>query len=812
MTISYQWLQSFFKEKLPAPEKVAGLLTMRSFEVESFEKRGDDTIFEIAILPNRAHDCLSHRGVAKELSALLKLPIKNSRENLGVQLPSTLGSSTPKLGLSIKIEDEKLCRRYIGQMIENVKVGPSPEWLRLRLESIGQKSINNVVDATNYVMFHLGQPMHAFDAGKLASPAIVVRKVHDGERITTLDKKEVTLSSDTLVIADERGVLAIAGIKGGTKAEVDESTKNIILEAANFEPSNIRRTAQKTGIRTDSSKRFEQGIAPELAHEAMELATELIIEMAGSKETREGDMTDRYPRPWAAYKVGVSLGEINSLLGLSLREEEVASIFLRLGFQYEILDPIKKALELAPTFASVPYKHGASVVYDAPRAFDCSSFTAYLFAQAGLAIPRMSVDQYVFSKEVSLEKIAAGDLIFSNTHEGTQHEKSIDFLAGTPVPENIDHVGLFLGDGMVIHASRHNGSGEVRSEKLQESKAFAHVVGVRRVYEGGKRFVVTVPRERLDIRIACDLIEEIGRVHGYGDIPEALPGAFQKNEIESSIFYQNALREILAGEGFSEVYTYTFVGKQDSVKQLELENPLAADKAFLRTTLATEFFEKFEMNAYYADLLGIDMVKIFEIGRVFSAQGGDGETEKEVFGIGVKRVKKNKKAMSAEEALSGVLGKLSLALGLGEPLMPTEAIKINKESMSAFVELPLEKLFANVDRNAVKKLFDERQIFAPSPDVSYRPLSKYPFIARDIAVFVPESVDADEIAVLIKNTAGQNLVRHWLFDTFEKDGKKSFAFRLIFQSYEKTLLDEEVNIVMSQISNAFEANDGWKVR
>ncbi|MBI5004682.1 MAG: C40 family peptidase [Candidatus Lloydbacteria bacterium] len=806
MVISHNWLQSFFKEKLPVPEKVAELLTMRSFEVESFEKRGDDTIFEIDILPNRAHDCLSHRGVARELAALLSLKLEDGGKKSSFELVKV-----PR-ALSVRIEDEKLCRRYVGRTIENVKVVPSPDWLRLRLESIGQKSINNVVDATNYVMFHLGQPMHAFDADKLASPDIIVRKARNGERITTLDKKEVTLSSDTLVIADTESVLAIAGIKGGTKAEVDESTKNLILEAANFEPSNIRRTAQKTGIRTDSSKRFEQGIATELALEAMELATELVVQIAGGKETREGGMIDQYPRPGAQYKVGVSLEEINSLLGLSLREEEVASILLRLGFQYEILDPIKKVLELAPTFAGAPYKHGASVVYDAPRAFDCSSFTAYLFAQAGVAIPRMSVDQYVFGKEVSLEEITAGDLIFSNTHEGTQHEKSIDFFPGTPVSEHIDHVGLFLGDGMVIHASRHNGSGEVLSEKLKESKAFTHIVGVRRVYEGSKRFAVTAPNERLDIRIAYDLIEEIGRVHGYGDIPEALPAVLQKNEIESCIFYQNAVREILADEGFSEIYTYTFVGKQDGVTQPELENPLAADKAFLRGTLATEFFEKFETNAYYADLLGIDTVKIFEIGRVFSAQGGDDEAEKEVLGIGVKRVKKNKKAMSAEDALSEALEKLFLVLGLNESLVPAEAIQINKEKMSAFIELPLEKLFANVDRNIIQKLFDERRMFAPSPDVSYRPLSKYPFIARDIAVFVPESVDAGAIASLIKNTAGENLVRYWLFDTFEKDGKKSFAFRLIFQSYEKTLSDEEVNAVMSRVSKAFEANDGWKVR
>ncbi|MBI2046436.1 MAG: C40 family peptidase [Parcubacteria group bacterium] len=803
MVISYNWLQSFFEEPLPAPEKVAELLTTHSFEVESFEKKDGDTIFEIDILPNRAHDCLSHRGVAKELGALLKLNLKSQISNVSSK------SQILKNNLIINIEDEKLCRRYIGRVIENVEVGPSPDWLRDHLLSIGQKSINNVVDATNYVMFHLGQPMHAFDADKLVSPDILVRKAREGERITTLDKKEVMLDSGTLVIADKESPLAIAGIKGGMKADVNESTKNIILESANFEPSNIRLTVQKTGIRTDSSKRFEQGIAPELALEAMELATKVILEIAGGEETAVGDIVDVYPRPGAPYKIGVSLEEINSLLGLILRENDVKDIFDRLGFPYEILDPIKKVLEMAPTFLGVPYRHGASVVYDAPRAFDCSSFTAYLFAQAGVAIPRMSVDQYVFGREVPLEEMKPGDIVFSNGHHGKQHTASIEFLSGTFVKEGIDHCGLYLGGGKIIHALRHNGAGAVLIEALEASKAFADVVGARRMYEGEKRFVVTVPHERLDIRIAYDLIEEIGRIHGYVDIPEDLPNRSQQNEIESPIFYQNVIREILANEGFSEVYTYTFVDKQDGQKQIELENPLAADKAFLRPTLATEFFEKFETNAYYADFLGIDTVKIFEIGRVFSAQDGG---ERDVLGIGVKRVKKGKKGIEADELLLQTLRTLFSTLGLDAPsLSVLDSIKKDPQTMSAFIELPFEDIVAKIDKDAVRKFFDEQTIFSRSPEVSYQPLSKYPFVIRDIAFFVPEQVSSEEAERVIRETTGPLLARLYLFDTFLKDGKKSFAFRLVFQSHEKTLSDDEVNEQMSVVSQAVDMR-GWDVR
>ena len=199
MKISYEWLKLYLKG-LPKPEKVAENLEMHVFEVEEIEKKGKDYIFDISVLPNRAHDCLSHIGVAKEIGAILNLAVKSP-----FSIPVIKGKDSKRLisrPLEIKVDEPELCKRYIGRIIEGVKVGPSPKWLKEKLEAIGQKSINNIVDATNFVMFETGQPLHAFDAEKVEG-GIIVRKAKKSEKITTLDNQEIALDESVLIIADQ---------------------------------------------------------------------------------------------------------------------------------------------------------------------------------------------------------------------------------------------------------------------------------------------------------------------------------------------------------------------------------------------------------------------------------------------------------------------------------------------------------------------------------------------------------------------------------------------------------------------------------
>ena len=330
MKVSYKWLNEFVDGKLPPLETAENVLTMNSNEVDGIEEVGNDYVLDVKILPNMAHSCLCHRGIAKEYSVLLNLPMeKYSRKFLDI-------TDTPKsnLDLQIKIENPNDCRRYIGRVVEGIKIAPSPVWLKNRLETLGQRSINNLVDATNFVMLEIGQPMHVFDADKLGGSVIEIKKAKVGDEMFTLDGKQVILDDSVLVISNNSKALAIAGIKGGTLAEIGPETKNIVLESANFNPVLIRKTAQKIKIQTDASKRYENDYSPELATEAMDILTRLIIEIAGTEDTKIGEMVDAYPNKAIQNEVSISAIEASKIVGVDISEEEIINIFDRFNFTY----------------------------------------------------------------------------------------------------------------------------------------------------------------------------------------------------------------------------------------------------------------------------------------------------------------------------------------------------------------------------------------------------------------------------------------------------------------------------------------------
>ena len=312
-----------FDTPLPEAATLADALTFHAFEIESVE--GD--ILDVKVTPNRGHDCLSHRGIAKEVAAILNIKMKRDplREPISLEPKSD--------AVKVVVENQKLCPRFTGAYITGVKVGPSPEWLRKNLEAIGQKSINNIVDITNYVLFDIGQPLHAFDGGKLSekngSRALTVRLAKQGEKLVGLDDKEYALSPSMLVIEDANaGVIAsIAGIKGGKPTGVNDSTNAIFLEAANWDGVTIRKTSQALKLRTDASDRFQQVISSELAAYGTSIAAKLITEIAGGKIV---GYVDEYPKREEYKTVSVSTGKVNAVLGTKLSDADVADAFKRL--------------------------------------------------------------------------------------------------------------------------------------------------------------------------------------------------------------------------------------------------------------------------------------------------------------------------------------------------------------------------------------------------------------------------------------------------------------------------------------------------
>ncbi len=310
MLVSYKWLQEYFDAPLPPAEDLASMISLKAFEIEEVTAHGDDWIIDVDVLPNRAHDCLSHDGIAREIATITGLKLKKR------EVPMTAGTFAPTFSLSVETD---LCRRYIGREITNVRVAESAPELRTKIEALGQRSINNIVDITNIVMYAMGQPMHAFDADKITGN-IVVRRATDGQEITTLDNKQVKLNMDAVVIYDNDTPLAIAGIKGGKIPEVDNNTTRIILESANFHPTYVRKVSRKIGVMTDSSKRFENEVTPAIADAAMDMATELILKYAATATTAVSLKAEHYSKTWRPYRTGVSVSEVNALLGTAYSE------------------------------------------------------------------------------------------------------------------------------------------------------------------------------------------------------------------------------------------------------------------------------------------------------------------------------------------------------------------------------------------------------------------------------------------------------------------------------------------------------------
>jgi phenylalanyl-tRNA synthetase beta chain len=346
MKVSKQWLDNFFDAPLPGAEAVAEALTFHAFEIDGIDTVGDDQVLDVKVTPNRGHDCLSHRGIAKEVSAILNTPLTKDPFKRPIDFSKNTNAVT------VEIQKSELCKRYIAAYIKGVKVAPSPEWLRKSLEAVGQRSINNVVDATNLVMFNTGQPLHAFDAHKLGSLSIGVRLAQEGEVMQALDKKNYTLTSSMLVITAADAPVGIAGVKGGMPAAIDEATVDIVIESANFEGVSIRKTASALKLRTDASARFEQVISPELAAYGMQQAVDLISTIAGGEVQ---GFVDVYPEPQKEKRVSVVLAHVNRLLGTQLTGAEVADALVRLGLPYkeehgtfEVIPPVERLdLEIA---------------------------------------------------------------------------------------------------------------------------------------------------------------------------------------------------------------------------------------------------------------------------------------------------------------------------------------------------------------------------------------------------------------------------------------------------------------------------------
>jgi len=638
MKVSYKWLQEYIEETLPPVEKVADALTMHSFEIEGIESCGDDNILDVKILPNRSHDCLSHYGIASEIASVLNF----KRKEL---LPVFEIPRTSNIKVSI---DTKLCTRAVFVHIEGLKIGESPEWLQEKLQLLGQKPINSVVDITNYLMYVFGQPMHAFDGHTVAvdwrgNIALSIRNAKAKEKITLLNGKEYTLDSSVMVIADKDKALDVAGVMGGLDTGVTEKTTDIILSLSNFDAVSVRKTSKKLGIRTDASQRFENKISPVLIDRVLPYALKLISEIA------EGSVVggvDEYPKKQVQTVITVPFQKITEMLGVEIPPEKIVEILSR---------------------------------------------------------------QNISVKSISLQ-------------------------------------------------------------------------------DGRQAFGVYTPLERLDLTLPEDIVEEVGRLYGYEHISPAHISPASHVEINTPHYVSMIIRNTLIACGFSEIYTYSFVPQG----YIEIENPLASDKNFLRKNLADAMAYSLEYNFKFLDLLGIKEVKMFEIGTVFNKEG-----ESLHLSLGAKFPKSKQSHVSDEEVVKAIRAiEEALHVSIGD-------ISV----VGGIAEIDLQKILHEVKIPEKYPSFD-----ASILPVEYKTISPYPFAVRDIAVFVPSAVNVEYVAEIIKKSLAPIVVRFSLFDTFTKDDKTSYAFRLVFQSSEKTLTDDEINAVLSPVYESLKSQEGFVIR
>src|SRR4029077_9750299 len=322
MKVLYNWLKEFV-ELTAAPEELRTRLSLSGTAVEALEQTAAGPLLDAELTSNRA-DCLGHYGIAREAAVLYGLPLKpvdpHPRES----------SEQASAATRVQIDSPELCGRYTARVLRGVKVGPSPEWLRQRLEALGQASINNVVDATNYVMIELGHPLHAFDLDLLAEKRIVVRRARAGEKMRTLDGMERALTNEMCVIADATRSVAIAGVMGGGETEIRSASRNLLLESAWFDPISIRRTSKALGLRTEASMRFERGADMEMAETASRRCAELIQQLGGGEVFAR--VADVYPGRAEAPQIELTRKEFLRVMGADVPDAEIEAILAGLGF------------------------------------------------------------------------------------------------------------------------------------------------------------------------------------------------------------------------------------------------------------------------------------------------------------------------------------------------------------------------------------------------------------------------------------------------------------------------------------------------
>ena len=672
--------------------------------------RPGDTVLDIEITPNRP-DCLSHLGIARELAAWFKKDLVYPQEKFRGALASG-AAARPDLLAMVQVHAPEDCPLYTAYIISGVKIGPSPAWLQQRLTAVGLRPINNVVDVGNYVMLEFGQPLHAFDARKLAGAQIIVRRASDGEKITTLDGKERTLNSSMLVIADAARPVVIAGIMGGENSGVSADTTDLVLESAIFKRQSIRTTSKRLGLSSDSSYRYERGVDPHSTLEAAWRAIDLILETAGG---------------------------------------QVVGPICKVGRDV----PWQREIVLAPSFVR---------------------------ERLGFDIPESDM------------KAALNALELTVTDLGQTHHETL-------------------------------AAGRTSREEWR----------------------VTVPSWRDDLDRPIDLVEEILRVYGTERIPAApvmVPGLV--GDDDPVVLFNRRVTDYLVGHDFHECVNYTLRPVKEvagwiapaASDALALANPFVEDQSHLRPTLVTGLLESLRLN----QSRGVAVSRLCETGRMFiERDGAVFECAAVAFVIAESSGDRSWLKRDPADFYVAKHHIVALAASAGVDLSRQPVVEAPpagwQTGQSAAINdhsYAWSARFGLVSLALLKSLGIEGKVYAGcfailpekiSAEPSrrrYADFSLHPAALRDLALVVPTATTAGEVQKALAKSARAAagsafaLERVAIFDVYQgkglPEGTKSLAFSLVFRAPDRTLTDDEVNVVFTKIQDDLLATTSYQIR
>jgi len=673
------------REELGLEEKSDGIWAMQEnvppgSDLYKLLQEEQDYVYDFFITPNRP-DCLSVYGIAREVAAItgntLRFPEFEVAEDIKQKAADVV---------SVHIEDTEGCPRYAARVIRGVNVGPSPQWMQKRLQAVGIRPINNIVDVTNYVLMEVGHPLHAFDLEEIKGSEIHVRASRKNEKFTTLDDKEREVPENTVMICDKERAVAIGGIMGGQNSEVSDSTTDILLECAYFKPQRIAASGKKLGLSSEASQRFERGVDPNGVPRAIDRAASLMAELSGG--TVLSGTVDVYPRPIETAGISFRPERVNKVLGSSLSEETI------------------------------------------------------------------------------IEKLRSIQL-------------SVD----------------------------------------------------------GHR--VTVPTFRVDLKSEIDLIEEVARLVNFSNLPskETTEIRYEFEQTRGEVLLQ-FLRQKMLETGLQEIFTNSMIKKEEAVhfetggEPIHILNPISDDMAVMRPSLLPGMLKSVGHNINRNQF----NLHFFEIGRIFTnyrpnelpdqpyhlAAMITGSRYPEHWSQKVQPVD----FYDIKGLLEAFLDKIFLD-NIEFILYDKAGYLDSSQSIAIQLKNNIIGLCGKVDESVCAAFGIEREVFAFELDVdtvaeqidferTYEPIPKFPYVEKDLAFVIRDEVQAAELLEFIRKTAGPLLRELTVFDVFTgksvAQGKKSVAIRLRFQSAERTLKDEEVDVIFRKIIRRVTENFGITLR